>query len=415
MQQDHQSTLLATAQPTVSRQALTFIFIAVFLDLLGVGILIPVIPFFVGQFNQAALMVGLLALSYSAAQFITTPALGILSDRYGRRPVLLICVVGTGLGYFLFGFANTLWLLFAARLIDGFTGGNFSVAQAYIADVSLPEDRAKNFGLIGAALGLGFIVGPALGGWLSQDSLQTPAFVAGVLSLLTAAFGFFILPESLPPERRQRQPITLKELNPLRQVGDALRRPRLRRFLLASFAQNFALSGLQTNFALFTFVRFGLGPQQNGGIFTYLGVVSVLTLALITDRLVKRFSEQRLIVVGLGLITLGYAGVALAPEAWTLYPAITLIAVGGGIAEPTLTSTISKRVSPRQQGSILGATEALGSLAQLVGPVWAGITFDYFGANTPYWTGAGWLVISVLFAAGVLGRASSSRRLPNLD
>lgn len=407
-----QSTLLATGQPTVSRKVLAFIFITVCLDLLGVGILIPVIPFFVGQFNQDALMVGLLAVSYSAAQFIATPALGILSDRYGRRPVLLICVVGTGLGDFLFGFANTLWLLFAARLIDGFTGGNISVAQAYIADVSSPKDRAKNFGLIGAAFGLGFIIGPALGGWLSQISLQTPAFVAGVLSLLTGAFGFFVLPESLPPERRQRKPIALKELNPLRQVGNALRRPALRRFFLANFALNFAFSGLQTNFALFTFVRFGLGPQQNGGIFAYIGLVSGLMQGVITGLLVKRFSEQLLTVVGLGLMTLGYAGIALAPEAWALYPAITLIAVGGGIAIPTLTSNISKQVSPRQQGSILGATQALSSLALVVGPVWAGVTFDYLGANTPYWTGAGWLVVAALLAAG---RASSIKRLPNLD
>lgn len=412
MQQDNQSTLLATDRPTVSRKAIAFIFITVLLDLLGAGILIPVIPFLVGQFNQDALMVGLLALSFYAAQFIATPALGSLSDRYGRRPVLIISVVGTGLGYFLFGFANTLWLLFAARLLDGFTGGNISVAQAYIADVSCSKDRAKNFGLIGAALGLGFIVGPALGGWLSQISLQTPAFVAGVLSLLAAAFGFFVLPESLPPERRLREPIALKELNPFRQVGGALRRPAMRRFLLASFAENFAFSALVTNFALFTFVRFGLGPQQNGAIFAYVGVVSALTQGLITGFLVKRFSEQRLIVVGLGLMTLGYAGLALAPGAWALYPVMTLIAFGKGIATPTLTSTISKQVSPREQGSILGATQALNSLALIVGPVWAGVTFDYLGANTPYWTGAGWLVVAALFAAG---RVRSIKRLPNLN
>ncbi len=399
MLQKHRSKPLVTDQPMLSRKALTFIFITVCLNLLGVGILIPVIPFFVGQFNQNAIFVGLLALSYSAAQFIASPALGILSDRYGRRPVLLICVIGTGLGDFLFGFANSLWLLFAARLFDGFTGGNISIAQAYIADISSPKDRAKNFGLIGAAFGLGFIIGPALGGWLSQISLQTPAFVSGVMSLLNAGFGFFVLPESLPPERRQRKPISLKKLNPLKQVGDALRRPTLRRFLLVNFAQNFAFSALTTNFALFTFVRFGLGPQQNGVIFACIGVVSGLMQGVITGLLVKRFSEQRLILVGLGLMTLGYVGLALAPEAWTLYPVITLIAVGVGIIMPTLTSIISKQVSPQQQGSILGATQSLSNVALIVGPVWAGFTFDYFGANAPYWTGAVWLVIAAVLAA----------------
>lgn len=182
--------------------------------------------------------------------------------------------------------------------------------------------------------------------------------------------------------------------------------------LLVNFALNFAFSGLQTNFALFTFVRFGLGPQQNGGLFAYIGLLSGLMQGLITGLLAKRFSEKRLIVVGLALMMLGYTGLALSPEAWTLYPAVTLIAVGGGVAIPTLTSTISNRVSPRQQGAILGATQALSSLALIVGPVWAGVTFDYLGANAPYWTGAGWLAIAALVAAG---QASSIKRLPNLD
>ena len=398
MQQNHRSKPLVTDRPMLSRKALTFIFITVCLNLLGVGILIPVIPFFVGQFNQNALFVGLLALSYSAAQFIASPALGILSDRYGRRPILLICVIGTGLGDFLFGFANSLWLLFAARIFDGFTGGNISIAQAYIADISSPKDRAKNFGLIGAAFGLGFVIGPALGGWLSQISLQTPAYVSGVMSLLNAGFGFFVLPESLPPERRQREAITLKKLNPLKQVGDALRRKTLRRFLLANFAQNFAFSALTTNLALFTFVRFGLGPQQNGVIFAYIGVVSGLIQGVITGLLVKRFSEQRLFLVGLGLMILGYVGLALASEAWLLYPAITLTAVGVGLVMPTFTSIISKQVSPQQQGSILGATQSLSNIALIVGPVWAGFSFDYFGASAPYWTGAGCLIIATVLA-----------------
>lgn len=399
MQHPDQLALSSNHQSTVDRKALAFIFITVLLDFLGAGILVPIIPFLVGQFNQDALIVGLLALCFYAAQFIAAPALGILSDRYGRRLVLLVSVIGTGLANLVFGFANALWLLFAARLFDGMTGGNIAVAQAYIADVSSPKDRAKNFALIGAAFGVGFVIGPALGGWLSQISLKAPAFVAGSLSLFTAILGFFILPESLPLERRLRGAIALKELNPLRQIREALQRATLRQFLLANFAQNFAFSALQSNFALFTFVRFGLGPQQNGGIFAYIGIISVLMQGLITRRLVQRFNEQRLIIMGLASTAVGYVAVALAPSVWMLYLAITLLSVGSGIAIPTLTGTISKQASLRQQGAILGATQAISSLALIIGPVWAGFAFDYYGANTPYWTGAICLVVAALFAA----------------
>jgi MFS transporter, DHA1 family, tetracycline resistance protein len=402
MQQNYESKPLATDQLKVNRKALVFLLVAVFFDLLSVGILIPVIPYVVGQFNKDALVIGLLTLSFSGAQFLATPALGILSDRYGRRPLLLLSVAGTALGYFIFGFANALWLLFAARLVDGFTGGNISIAQAYIADVSTPETKARNFTLIGVAFGLGFIIGPAIGGWLSLISLQTPVFVAGSLSLITFTFGFFVLPESLPRERRRREPISLQELNPIKQLGNALGNLNIRRFLLASFVINFALCGLQTNFVLFSFVRFGLGPQQNGEIFACIGIIAVLVQVLIIPRLLKRFSEQWLTLAGLGLMTLGFVGIASAPFAWILYPTMALIAVGGAMAEPTLTSTISNRVSSSQQGSILGATQALESLALIVGPVWAGFAFDYLGPNIPYWTGAGWLVIAALLASSIL-------------
>jgi MFS family permease len=398
MQHPDQLPLSSHHRSAINRKAIAFIFITVVLDFLGAGILVPIIPFLVRQFNQDALTVGLLGLSFYAAQFIAAPALGVLSDRYGRRLVLLISVIGTGLADLVFGFANALWLLFAARLFDGITGGNIAVAQAYIADVSSPKERAKNFALIGAAFGIGFVIGPALGGWLSQISLKAPALVAGSLSLLTAVLGFFILPESLPVERRLRGAIAIKEINPLRQIREALQRPTLRRFLLANFAQNLAFSALQTNFALFTFVRFGLGPQQNGGIFAYIGIISVLMQGLITRRLVQRFDEQRLTIVGLACMAVGYAAVALAASMWMLYLAITLLSVGNGIAIPTLTGTISKQASLSQQGAILGATQAISSLALIVGPVWAGFAFDYFGAIAPYWTGAICLIVAAIFA-----------------
>lgn len=408
----HQSKGLPTHCSTASRNKIAFIFISVFFDFLGTGLLIPVIPFLVAQFNQNALTVGLVALSFYAAQFIATPAWGKLSDRYGRKPILIISSLGTGLSFLIFGFANALWLLFIARIVDGLTGVNISIAQAYITDVSSNENRAQNFALIGAAFGLGFTIGPALGGLLSQISLQTPAFVAATLSLLTAAFGFFVIPESLKPEQRRRRAVPSKELNPLRQVTNALRRPRLRRFLLANFVIDLAFSGLQTNFALYTFVRFDLGTNQNGVLFAYVGIVSALMEGLIIRYLVKRFSERRLTIVGLGLMSLGYVWIALASAAWMLYPCLTLISVGSGMAVPTLTSTISKQVSQRQQGGILGAAQAISSLALIVGPVWAGFSFDYFGTSVPYWTGSFWLIVALVL---VVGRTSSTERLSKLN
>ena len=373
------------------------------------------IPFLVAQFDDSALTVGLLALSYAAAQFAAAPALGKLSDRYGRRPILLISVLGTGISNVLFGFATTLWLLFVARLLDGITGGNISVARAYIADVSTEQNRARNFGLIGAAFGVGLVVGPAFGGWLSQFSLQMPAFVAGGMSLVTAAFGFFVLPESLPAPKRQKAPIALTDLNPLKRVGGALRRPILGQFLLANFALNFAFGGLNTNFALFTFARFGLGPDQNGNLFAYIGVVTAFTQGLIIGVLANRFNEDRLAFLSLWLLAVGFLGLAGAPNTGALYVALAFISVGGGIAIPTLTSAISRQVSAQQQGTVLGAAQAIDSLALIFGPVWAGFTFDSLGTGAPYWTGAVWLGLAGLLVASVLRKAKPRERLINLE
>jgi MFS transporter, DHA1 family, tetracycline resistance protein len=370
------------------RGALLFIFAAVFLDLLGAGLLLPIIPYYVRQFDQDALTVGLLALSFAAAQFLATPALGLVSDRIGRRPVLIFSVLGSGLAYLVFGMAHALWLLFVARIADGLTGGNISTAQAYIADVTSPRDRAKNMGLIGAAFGMGFIFGPALGGLLARISLQAPAFAAGGLSLLTAGFGYFVLPESLPAERRRGEPIRLRELNPAKQIGVALRRPELRPFLLALFALNFALSGLQTNFPVFTLTRFGLGPEQNALIFTFLGVTAALMQGVAIRRLVKWFRAKPLAVAGLGLMAGGLLVLAFSSALWMVYAAVATTAIGSGMAAPTLTGAVSRSVSALEQGTILGTSQSFTSLTRIFGPLWAGLAFDHAGPGAPYWTSA---------------------------
>lgn len=378
---------------------LTFIFLTVFLDLLGVGILVPVLPYIVAAFRSDALTVGLLSLTFAAAQFLASPVLGALSDRVGRRPVLLLSVLGTGVGYFIFGAGHVLWLLFLARLIDGFTGGNVSTAQAYIADISRPEDRAKNFGLIGAAFGLGFIVGPALGGLLSHWSLRAPAYAAGVLSLVTVTLGYFMLPESLPRERRVRAPFRLADLHPLGQLGEAVRRPGVARIFAAFFAMSFAMAGLQSNFAVFTHARFALGPQGNALLFTLVGVVGILVQGVLLRRIPTGGRERPIAMGGLALMAAGFAATAFVPSVAWLYPAIALLALGSSAAGPMLTSEVSRSVSGSEQGWVLGSLQSVASLTRIAGPVWAGLAFDHVGPGAPYWSGALWVLAGLVVAS----------------
>jgi multidrug resistance protein len=378
------------------RRALGFIFAAVFLDMLGIGILIPVIPFLVRRFTPSALAVGLLALSYSLAQFVAAPLLGRLSDRVGRRPVLVASVLGSAVAYVVFGLATALWVMFLARIVDGLSGGNITAAQAYIADVTEPKDRAKNFGLIGAAFSLGFIIGPALGGVLSHISLAAPAYAAGVMALVTALFGIFVLPESLPPARRNGAPFSLHDLNPLRPIAAGLARPALRLLLLAIFALGFAGAELRTNFAVFTAGRFGLGPSENALIFSFIGVIGLLVQGVLLRRLTRTVSERRLAVAGLVIMIGGYLATAFVPTVPLLYAAIALVSLGSGLATPTLTGLVSLNVGPTEQGAALGAVQSLQSLTQIVGPVWAGAFFDHVGMGSPYWTAALWGLVALV-------------------
>jgi multidrug resistance protein len=366
---------------------LLFIFVVVFLDLLGAGILLPILPYYVRPFRSDATTVSMLYLSFSAAQFVASPILGVLSDRYGRRPVLLISLLGSAVGYFLFGMAGSLFMMFFARILDGITGGNISTAQAYIADVSRPEDRSKNFGLIGAAFGLGFIIGPALGGLLSHISIQAPPYAAGVLSLCTAAFGYFVLPESLGREHRRAHAVELADVNPIRPILQALSRPSLRTMLLSIFLLNFAFGGLQANFALFTLVRFGFTPQQNAWIFTFIGLCAAITQGLIVRRLSPVLGERRLSLLGIAILTGGFLLIAASYEKWLLYLAVVLVS-GVGLASPSQIALLSHRVSSREQGWMLGTTQSLVSVTRVLGPIWAGWTFDVLGTGSPYSTGA---------------------------
>ena len=377
------------------KRALSFIVLSAFLDLLGATVLVPVIPYLVRQYSPDALSVGLLALTFSIFQFIAGPALGRLSDRYGRRPILLLSVLGSGVGYLVFGFATALWMLFVGRAIDGITGGNISVAQAYIADVSAPEDRAKNFGLIGAAFGLGFIIGPALGGMLSHVSLQAPAFLAAGLTLVTAAFGYFVLPESLPRERRTSGALTWGDVNPIAQIGRVFASPQLRGPLGAMFLMTVAMSSLQTNFAVFTTDVFGYGPADNARVFVFIGVVSVIVQGGLLRTALKYAREHSVMLAGLGIATLGYAGIAMVRAPWHLYPVLGLVGLGSALAGATLSSFITTLVDPTEVGVATGLTQSAGALGRVIGPVVAGAVFDAVAPSAPYVIGAVCVALSL--------------------
>jgi MFS family permease len=402
----------------VKRSPLLIIFLTIFVDLLGLGIVLPLLPFYVQIVEQSnnpwlagnwALIVGALTASYALMQFLFSPLVGGLSDRFGRRPVLLISMLGTAVSMILLGLAGNfavfgveavLLALFVARILGGIAGATIPTAQAYIADVTTPENRARGMGLIGAAFGLGFMFGPALGGFLSEISLEAPAFFAAALALLNAGLGFFLLPESLPAERRAA-PAPLR-FNPLGRLAVVVAKDNIRPLLLAYVLMFFAFAGLQTNFAVFSATRFGFGPMENAFVFAFIGLVAVIMQGFLIRKLVPRFGEARLAVTGMGLMTLAFLLIATVPQAWMLYPALGLLAAGSGVVTPSVTSLISQRVSPQEQGATLGGVQALNSLMMVLGPIFAGFVFDVVGVAAPYLTGGALIGLALLLLARAL-------------
>ena len=371
----------------MKNKPLASIFLIVFIDLLGFGLILPLLPYYAETFGASDTVVGLLVASYAAAQLIGAPILGRLSDRFGRRPILLLSLFGTLLGFLLLGFANALWILFAARILDGLTGGNISVAQAYISDVTDAKNRAKGLGLIGAAFGLGFIIGPASGGVLSQWGYDLPAFVAAGLVSINLLMVALWLPESLPPEKREtaasrRPAVTFSAL------VEALKRPSSGPLLITRFFFGLAFSTFQTIFALYALRRFNLDATQTGFILTYVGVLAAVVQGVLVGRLSQRFRDDMLIFACTGLMALSLLGWALAPSLTMLLIILAPTAFAGGILNTVLSSALTKVVQPQEIGGILGLSASIESATRVIAPTLGGILLGRIGTWAPGTFGA---------------------------
>jgi MFS transporter, DHA1 family, tetracycline resistance protein len=380
-----------------SRSPLVFLFITVFVDMIGYGIVVPLLPFYAELYASGALVVGLLASLYAAMQFVGGPFLGGLSDRHGRRPVLLLCLLGASFAYLLLGLAQTLASLVVAVVLAGAASGTLATAQAYIADSTTMEDRARGLGLIGAAFGLGLMAGPALGGLLSLHSLSAPALFASALALTNCVFGYLTLSESHAPHLRRRPP--LLRLDPISQLARILKMRHVRALLAAVLLLNLALAGLVNNFPLFSQARFGWGTTSNAFFFAFVGMCAVVTQGFLIGRLQPRFGESGLLLGGLALVSLNLLLVSLVPSGVLLYPIVGLLALGMGLAIPSLTAIISNRTPAGVQGRLMGGMQAILSLAMILGPVTAGLAFDHLSIPAPYLIG-GTLTLLALIVSG---------------
>jgi DHA1 family tetracycline resistance protein-like MFS transporter len=382
----------------MNNRKLITLFLIVFIDLLGFSIILPLLPFYAESFNATPTQIGFLVASYAAAQLVGAPLLGRLSDRFGRKPVLLISLTGTFIGFLILGFANSLWMLFLSRILDGFTGGNISVAQAYITDVTDESNRAKGLGLLGAAFGLGFIIGPAAGGLLSVYGFALPAFVAAGFSMISILGVLFFLPESLTEEARadlekqERQSFSLKNL------WQALNRPRVGPILHVRFFYGLAFAIFQTIFPLYALYRFDLDARSTGFVLTYVGILVVFVQGFLVGWLASRYDEYRLIFLATVIMGLSLFTWAIVPNVAALLVVLAPLAFAAGILNTLLNSTLSKAVYAEEVGGTLGLSASLESLTRVISPSVGGYLLGSIGAWAPGLAGGLIMIWTVSYA-----------------
>ena len=378
----------------MQKHTLGTIFLIVFIDLLGFSLILPLLPFIAEKYQANEFQIGLLTAVYSFFQFIGSPILGELSDRYGRKKLLIVSQIGTFLGFILLGFANSLPLLFLSRLIDGITGGNISIAQAYIADITNQKNRARGMGVLGAAFGLGFIIGPVIGGILSQYGFAVPAFFAAAVSLISILATTFLLQETVNPKKTVAKIASRVKYNFFQFMLFSRKTPVFP-IIITFLLLNLAFAAIQGNLSLWTIANLNYGPKENSYAFAYIGVLSVITQLKVLPYLLKRFSEQRLLTFGLVILATGMFLIPLSFHLSIMLLSLACIALGNGLINPTIQAIASENVAPDQYGKSLGFLQSGGSIGRILGPIIGGELFFVLGSAAPF-------IFSGLLVFGVL-------------
>jgi MFS transporter, DHA1 family, tetracycline resistance protein len=379
--------LFGAVSARYQQRSMPILFLIVFIDLVGFGLVIPLLPFYAERFAASPLQMTTLFATYSLMSMVTAPLWGRLSDRVGRRPVLMASMAAAALAYLWLAFASRLWMLFAARAFAGACAGNIAAAQAYIADVTPPERRAQGMGMIGAAFGLGFIIGPVLGGMIAGNDLATadlatPGLIAAGLSLAACLGVVLLLPES---RSAASAPVSHGRIAAVRA---AFLQPALAQLLAVFFLAILAFAGMETTFAWWGIAQFGWGPRPIGFVFFYVGLLSALMQGVLIGPLTRRWGEEWLMLSGLALISLGLLALSLTRGLMPLAVALTALALGMGAMQPSLNSLISRRAGAAEQGEVMGVAQSVGSLSRVLGPLLAGALFTGFGHNSPFLWGA---------------------------
>jgi len=376
----------------VSRPLL-IIFLTIFVNLVGFGIIVPLLPFYAERFSASPLVIGLLFAVFSLCQLVASPVLGDWSDRYGRRPVLVFSLAGTVVSFAMLALAQSVTMLFLARIVDGLSGGNISTARAYVADITEPKDRARAYGLIGAAFGLGFIIGPALSGVLASRSITAPIWAAAAITLVATLMAWFWLPETV---HRAHAGTGM----PFRNVAEMMRRPGLRRVLAMDFIYWLAFAIFQTTFALFAAARFDFDAARTGWFFAGFGLLGAIVQGGFIRPIVHRLGDKPVFIAGLVCGAVGLVAATLSHSVPVFTLALVPLAFGIGFGHPTISALVSRAAHGQEQGRVQGAASAMESLGRTIGPVWGNASLQRFGEGVPYLTAAGFLVVTLLLVLG---------------